>query len=262
VTQVAEPSESCEGILKIKLMAWNILLGASLCAVGWQIRGQWLTAQAVLASLNVPIKSVAVPPVSRSAPPEPVFAARYADVVRKDLFSKDRNATRIVDPPAVEIPKPMPPLPLIFGVMGLTSGTRAIMTERVGAPNTTVRAGETIGEFRIVALDFQNITIDWNGKQLTRKIDDLIDRSGAQTAPWGGHQAASQQISGSAAPLPPLPEIQAINNKPTSRDMGDEITATMRACKPDDSSAAGALIDGYRKSNVITPFGPLCRWTK
>ena len=80
---------------------------------------------------------------------------KYADVANKNLFSEDRNPNIIVDPPKVETPKPMPPLPVVYGMMGLPSGTKAIMAEKPGAPSTTVRAGETLGEFKIVALDTQ-----------------------------------------------------------------------------------------------------------
>jgi hypothetical protein len=248
--------------LKLKLIALNFLLVVSLCAIGWQIRVQWLAAQAVRrANLNVPLKTVAPPPITPSARPDAAVATKYADVANRNLFSKDRNSSIVVDPPKIEIPKPMPPLPVVFGVMGLPSGTKAIMAEKAGAPSTTVRAGETLGEFKIVALDSQNITFEWNGKQLTRKIDDLIDRSGGPaTASGGQQQAARQQTAGPAAPPPP--PTQEVNKNPTSNDLGEEITATMRGCKPGDTSPVGSVVDGYKKTSVAFPFGPLCRWMK
>ena len=135
--------------MKPKLIALNLLLLMGLCAVVWQIRLQAVAAQEVRrAHLNVPVKPVAAPPIAPAPPPEAAVATKYADVANKNLFSKDRNATIIVIPPKVEIPKPMPPLPVVYGVMGLPSGTKAIMSERAGAPSTTVRAGETLGELR------------------------------------------------------------------------------------------------------------------
>ncbi len=89
----------------------------------------------------------------------------------------------IIDPPKVEVPKPMPPLPVVYGVLGLPSGTKAIMAEKQGGAGKSVHEGDTVGEFKIVSLDPKNVVFDWDGKQISRKIDDLIDRSGAaQTA--------------------------------------------------------------------------------
>ncbi|MDP9170667.1 MAG: hypothetical protein M3N54_08625 [Acidobacteriota bacterium] len=249
--------------MKPKLIALNLLLAACLLGLFWQIRVQWLAAQEVRrANLNVPVKPVAPPPITPAARPDAAVATRYADVASKNLFSKDRNANIIVDPPKIEIPKPMPPLPVVFGVMGLPSGTKIIMAEKAGAPSTTVRAGETLGEFKIAALDTQNITFEWNGKQLTRKVDDLIDRSGGQMASGGGQQQAQQQNAGPAAPPPPPQQMQAVNNNPTSKDLGDEMSAVMRGCKAGDTSPYGIVVDGYKKTSVPTPFGPLCRWMK
>jgi hypothetical protein len=248
--------------LKHKFIIVNLAMGVSVCAIGWQIRAQWFAAQAFRdAHLNVPLELIAAPPVTSSAPPDAVVAAKYADITRSDLFSKDRSGVAIVAPPVVEIPTPMPPLPVLSGVMCLPSGTRAIMAERVGAPSITVRAGEMLGEFKIVALDFQNITFAWRDHQVTRNIDDLIDRSGGQRLSSGGRQAPPQQIGGAAAPTPPL-QIEAANTNPMLKDLGDEITTTMRSCMPGEASPDGTLVEGYRKSNVSTPFGPVCRWRK
>ncbi len=82
----------------------------------------------------------------------------------------------IVDPPKIEKPKEMPPLPVVYGVLALPSGTRAIMAKNKSEPGIPVHEGDAIGEFKIVALDTQNVTFEWDGKEIARKIDDL-DRS-------------------------------------------------------------------------------------
>ena len=160
----------------------------------------------------------------------------------------------IVDPPKVEIPKPMPPLPVVYGVMGLPSGTKAIMSEKTGAPSTTIRAGDTIGEFKIAALDPQNVTFEWNGKQVTRKIDDLIDRSNSQTASNGSPApaAAARPADRPSAP-PPSPAAPA--RPATAADLGDATSTSTRAVKPGDTSPVGSVVDGYKKTCMTTPFG-------
>ncbi len=74
----------------------------------------------------------------------------------------------------------MPPLPVATGVMKLPSGIKAFMAEKAGEPTHAVKVDDTIGEFKIVALDTKNVTFDWNGKKIEKSLDDLIDRSNHQ----------------------------------------------------------------------------------
>jgi hypothetical protein len=251
--------------LKPKLIALNVCLIAAIAAIAWQARVRWDAAQAQREShLRAVIKPAATPPVKPEPMPDPAAAAKYLDVATKDLFSKDRNPNVIVEAPKVEPPKPMPPLPVVFGVMGLPSGTKAIMAEKTGASSRTVHTGDTIGAFKIVALDTQNVTFDWDGKDVSRKIEDLIDRSAPAPA------ANAQQAARSAAPSPqpqsnqPAPPPAAAPT--TAKDLGVEVgapgQASSRACAPGDPSPAGAVVDGYMKTITRSPFGAVCRWNQ
>ena len=241
-------------------MALNLVLLAVLLAVIWQISARWQTAEAVQRkTVNVPIKPVPPPKIAPAPKPEAALAMKYAEVADKNLFSKDRNATIVIDPPKVEAPKPMPPLPVVYGVMGLPSGVKAVMSEKTGAPSTTIRVGESIGEFKVIALDTQNVTFEWNGKQVARRIDDLIDRSNTQTASNNQPAAAAP---GPAAPAAPPPPPRPVNANPTSADMGMELTPTTKAVKPGDASPPGSIVDGYKKVCTPFPFGQLCQWVK
>jgi hypothetical protein len=242
--------------LRTNLIALNGLLLLALMVVAWQGRARWEEARALRrATLNVPVKPVPPPPIAPAPKPETAVAARYADVAGKNLFSKDRNANIIVEPPKVEVPKPMPPLPVVYGVMGLPSGIKAVMSEKAGSPSTTIRLGESIGEFKVIALDSQNVTFDWNGKQTTRKIDELIDRSNSLTSSNG-----PQPGTGGPAVAAPAPQPNA--HPPTAADLGQDLTPTTKANKPGDTSPAGTVVDGYKKVCTPTPFGSLCQWAK
>lgn len=248
--------------MRPKLIALNGLLVLALAATAWQGRVRWQEARALRrTTLNVPVKPMAPPPLAPAPQPEAAVAAKYADVADKNLFSKDRNANIIVDPPKVEIPKPMPSLPVVYGVMGLPSGTRAIMSEKTGSPSTTIRAGDGIGDFKVAALDTQNVTFEWNGKQITRKLDDLIDRSNSQTGSSGQPAAAAPATPSGPAAAPP-PPAPAPAGPRTSADLGPDISPTMKANRPGDTSPAGTVVDGYKKTCVATPFGNMCQWVK
>ena len=249
--------------MKSKFIILNILLAAGLVAVIWQVRVRWNAAAADRRSnLNVRPKPVTVSPVAPLPKPEAPAPAQYAQVAEKNLFSSDRNPTVIIEQPKVEPPKPMPPLPVVYGVMGLPSGARAIMAERSGQQSRSIRTGDTIGDFKVLALDTQNIKFSWDGKEISKRIEDLVDRS---NAPQAGGQPNNQ---GPAAPPPPPPNVSAAGTpaKPvdtnTNPQLGVVLTETTRACKSNDTAPAGTVADGYKKVLTPSPFGTVCRWVK
>jgi hypothetical protein len=245
--------------LKPKFIALNMLLVLALGAIAWQGRVRLHEARVKRRNnLAVKLTPLPAPPLTPTPKPDAAPATKYADVATKDLFSKDRNPNVVVDPPKVETPKPMPALPVVYGVLGLPSGTKAIMSEKAGVSGRAVRAGDTIGEFRIASLDPQNVVFDWDGKQIARKIEELIDRSSGP----GGVQSAAGQPGGSS----PSPQQQN-NGQPVPAAPGKEMPGTVpgqpaqRACVPGDNSPAGTVVGGFRKNSVPTPFGAaFCSW--
>jgi len=239
--------------LKPKLIALNILLLAAIGAIGWQARERWREARVKREeTLHVVVKPVATPAVAPTPKPDGAQAIKYADVATKDLFSKDRNPSVIIDPPKVEKPKPMPPLPLIYGVLGLPSGTRAIMAVGRGLETRSVRKGDTVGEFKIVSLDPANVVFDWDGQQIARKVDDLIDRTGPAQA-----QGGAPQQGGPAVAAPVVNKPAPVAPGPGQSDSGQP----EKPCVPGDSSPGGTVVGGYRKVVVQSPFGPMgCHW--
>jgi hypothetical protein len=234
--------------LKPKLIALNLLLLAALAVIAWQGRARWRDAQAERqASLNAKPAGAALKALPPAAPPASAQPVQYADVATKDLFAKDRNPNVIIDPPKVEAPKPMPALPVVYGVLGLPSGTRAIMAAKQGGPGKPVHEGDEVGEFKIVSLNPKDVVFDWDGTKISRKIDDLMDRSSAN--------AASQ---GPAIALAPPAQVP-----PGPAKTDDATKSADKPCVPGDNSPAGTVVDGYRKAYAaaVTPFGAMgCHW--
>jgi hypothetical protein len=236
--------------LKPKLILLNVLLVAALGAIAWQARNQWDHAKANRRNnLNVRVTPAAAPPLTPAPKPDAAPAMKYADVATKDLFSKDRNPTVVIEPPKVEAPKKMPPLPVVYGVLGLSSGTKAIMSEKAGVAGKSVRAGDTIGEFKIAALDPEMVIFDWDGKQISRKIEDLIDRTGGAPAGVAAAQAGT-------------PSVQQASAAPIVAGPGKEVPGqASRPCVPGDSSPPGTVVGGYKKNGVYGPMGLMgCSW--
>jgi hypothetical protein len=145
----------------------------------------------------------------------------------------------------------MPTLTLAYGVMDLGSGPLIILSERSGAQHRAYRPGEQIGEFKLAAINGQEIVFEWDGKQVKKRLEELIDKKAAEST-----QPAEKPLGPpTSAAAPAVSKLAPVEAGP-----GMELGATSRACIPGDASPAGTVKDGYRKVVNKTPFGDSCRW--
>jgi hypothetical protein len=233
--------------LRRRILLLNLLLLALTAFAGWQLRREWLAAQArEQAVLNKTVRPVPPPPAGAAHQAPAVTAAGYSDIAQKMLFSKDRNPVVVVETAPPPPPPPMPALPVFRGVMNLGDGPVAILSERANAPNREFRPGQQVGEFKLVAIRASDIVLEWNGEQITKKVDELKVRDEEkQQAPT----TARTEVPVAAAPQP---MVQA--------GPGVDIGVGRRACVKNDSTAPGTVVDGLRKVVTESPFGPVCRW--
>lgn len=243
---------------KSKLIALNAALAAGIALVVWQGTEVWKDAKAQhKATVDVPVKKITPPPMTPAKKPDAVQSATYADVASKNLFSKDRNPTAVVDPPKVEPPKIMPSLPLVYGVLGLPSGVKAIMAEHAGKQSKPVQVGDTIGEFKVIALDLHKVKFEWDGREIERNLDELVDRNAAPAATVNN----DAQSNGPAVPRAPEP-AKALDSSALGAESGTPDTPS-RSCVPNDKSPVGSVVDGYKKTGTDTPFGVMgCKWVR
>ena len=235
--------------MKRKVAILNILLVAALAYEGWQFRGRWLTTAARQAEvLNQKPKPAPAPPFTPLPVPPPVMPAGYADIAQKTLFDRSRNPIVVIEEPPPPPPKPMPPLPSYHGTMNLGDGPAAILSIGTGA-HQEVHPGETFGQFKLVDVNTQEIVFEWEGKTVRRKIEDVTYRGGAATD--AASTARTETPAGAA-------RIQSI--APVAAGPGASTGGGMKACVPNDSTPAGSVVDGLRKTVYDTPFGQACRW--
>jgi len=236
--------------LKRKLIALDLALVAAIGAASWKLRQDWIALRAREQSLRMRSAKGSQSGVFNAAQaPQPVAAVGYAEIAQKTLFAKDRNPDVVVDVEQPK-PKPMPPLPVLYGVMNLLDSTTVVMSENPAAPHHGVRLGEQIGPFTLLAVTREDITFDWEGQAVTKKIDDMLVRQPAPAPPSNvpaKPPAAPGRVEG--APVPKADPVP-----------GADIGSGIKACQPGDSSPAGTISGGYRKSMTATPFGSICRW--
>jgi hypothetical protein len=242
--------------VKGRLLLLNLALAAAAVVVGMRARDNWVEARKRAdVVLGRKVKPAPAPPFSPMPEFQSLAAADYADVAQHTLFSADRNPTVIVE---VAPPKPMPPLPLLHGVMDLGDGAIAIMSVKKGGGQRGFHPGEKVGEFTLVSISDRELVLEWDGQQIPKKFDELVDRS-EQTAaaPAPPAPPAAPAVSNAS----PAPAASVKTASPPARSgPGEQLTPTMRACVPGDNSAPGTVADGYRKVVSETPFGQRCRW--
>jgi hypothetical protein len=228
-----------------------LLVLAGLLA--WQVRREWIDSHArVQALLRGGLPPSQVPGLTPLDKVDPLTAAAYAEVATKNLFSPDRNPNVIVDPPPPVPEKPTPPFPVAHGVMlwGDFPPT-IVLSEKASGPQRGYKAGESIGQWKLVSVDSSYVDLEWDGKEFKKRIDELIDRT----------PVAEVSAAPSAAPkaAPPAPAAQTISTSSRSGP-GIDVGGGFKGCLAGDASPSGTVVDGMKKIVTATPFGSGCRW--
>jgi len=227
-------------LLDMALVALVILAAVTL-------RQRWIEGRAREEALLKRTPPAAVPPaLAPLAAHTPSTAAQYLQVAQQMIFSRDRNPDVILDPPAPATPKPWPQLPVAYGVINLGDGPTAILSEKPGAQHRGYRAGERVGEFKLEAMNNQEIVFEWEGKYVKKRFEELADRR--PTIP--------ENPAAEAPAAAPAQAVTQAEKGPGTMDMGN----STKACQPGDTTPPGTVQDGMRKVVTKTPFGDSCRW--
>jgi hypothetical protein len=235
--------------LKRKLILLNLVLAALIGAAAWRLRVEWLAAkQTEKAMLGLKVKPAPAPEHVPLPHVQPVLPAQYIEIANKDLFTKERNPNVVVEQPAPPPPKPMPPLPVVRGILNF-EGVTAIMSENSKSMQKEVKPGDSIGEFKLLAINNQEIVLEWDGKQVRKNLVELLDRSIPEPA-------AAPAAGSAAAPAmnKPAPNVTA--------GPGIDMGAGRKACVAGDNSPAGTSVDGWKKVYWESPFGTGCYWER
>jgi hypothetical protein len=274
-----------------KVLALNFALLALAGTLVWLLRANWTATQSrerAVLQKKVPPKTVLAPP----APPpvKPVTPADYVDVASKMLFSKDRNPTVVVEAPPVKPEPPMPALPSYHGQMAIGEPVIFLSTGAAGQQRS-YHSGDTVGDFKLVSFDHDQIDLEWHGKDVQRKLAELKPKETAPP-PAAKTTAAASPASRSSSSSPTAAQ-NASSSKPTVAALGGPDAAAdksvtslsgpsttplsdekssddplfgparpdgSRGCVASDTSPSGTVHSGYRKIQTMTLFGQVCNW--
>jgi hypothetical protein len=234
--------------MRNKLIALDLLLLAAIVWLGFRMRVTWQEARLrERALLARSVKPEAAPPFRAVPIPSPAPAVNYFDVAQKLLFSRDRNPTVVIETPP---PKQRPPLPLAHGFMNFGE-PQIILSEKPGAAQKIYRIGDTIGDFKVLAVNRRNITLEWDGQSFETALADMRPKQAAA-------EAAPPPSQPAAAP-PPATAANTLGSG-TKSGPGVSMGSENRACIAGDTASAGTVQDGYKKVVRASPFGDVCFW--
>src|SRR5260221_11330348 len=127
-------------------------------------------------------------------------------------------------------------------------GPIVMMSEKSGARQRGIRPGEKIGEFKLDAVNGEQLVFSWKDRRVTKKLDELIDRGGDSTPVVNGSGPAAASSAPAAPPVVGRPEP------------GVKLTEGISSCQTNDPAPAGTVVNGMRKVERDTPFGKSCFW--
>jgi hypothetical protein len=235
-----------------KLVVLNAVLLLVVVFGGVQLRNQHEAAKARQAALRaVRVSPVPAPPFVALPNDPPVLPSGYKDVAMNDLFHPSRNPdVEVPPPPAPPPPPPMPELPRFHGQANFGDGPFALLVEKPGMPEKDVKPGETIGQFKLVDVNTSEITFAWtfNGELIRRSLASMTEHTAVAAA-------VGSDAPRSPAPAPPqAPQVKSAIGPGELTGMGTRI------CDANDSTPAGTVVNGFKKTEGRTPFGAFCVW--
>jgi hypothetical protein len=233
-----------------KLWLLNLLLLALAVFAGIQLRDRWLAEKArEAAQRRQRVAPIPAPPFTSAPVPPAATPVNYAAIAQKDLFDRSRNPDVPVDPPPPPPPKPpMPPLPVFYGEMNIGDGPTAILSVNAGSPQHSTHPGEMIGPFKLIDVTRDELTLEWDGQLVHKSVDELTNHA-AGPPPEPASDARTE-----------APTVQTRVEAQTAKGPGETTGFGSKTCVPNDSTPFGAVQDGYRKTEIKTPFGPACLW--
>jgi len=162
----------------------------------------------------------------------------------------------------------MPALPNYHGQMAI--GEPVAFLSASGVPQRSYRAGESVGEFKLVSFDQEKMEFEWHGKSVQRKLEELRPKETGQaqappSRPAGAPPPANPTTP--AASAGPVVSLGSASSTSLAGDKGSDDPMFgpaqadgTRACVPSDQTPSGTEHSGFKKNMTVTLFGTVCHW--
>jgi hypothetical protein len=261
--------------VKQRILALNLALLALTGAAAWQLKASWDDSaereRRVFETAMQARNRVLAPPAME--PVKAASAAGYEQVAQQMLFSRDRNPNVVIEVAPPPPPKPVPDLPVLFGVMTFGDDISLILAERQNGTQKSYRAGQAVGPFQLASVSRDKAVFKWEDKTIEKTLDELklkpgekIQMSEAQAPERTGQTPANLNVLGASRAQIEARQQQEAASQQQSSSMqnkaapGADMGAGFRTCQVGDTSPGGTVAGGYRKVVTQGLFGPQCRW--
>jgi hypothetical protein len=137
----------------------------------------------------------------------------------------------------------MPALPGYSGQMSI--GEPVIFLSVAKDVQHSYHAGDQVGDFKLASFDEDNIVLEWNGKTVERKLEDLrvrqiLAQAGAGAGASGGTGAAQVPVPAMPRPSFPTPGFPRSKASPDTANTGLSAVAAPAASSTSSSTAAAS----------------------
>jgi hypothetical protein len=109
-----------------------------------------------------------------AAVPAGFEALTYQDIVKYNLFSKDRSSSQIIEP--VPIVRIWPRVPVLYGLLGLPDGMVVFLGESPSSLSHAYRVGDYIGSLRVTAIENEKVSFEFKGEIREKAVREIIFR--------------------------------------------------------------------------------------
>lgn len=243
-----------------RLVALNLLLVALTAAACWRLRAVYVEReQASMRFFAQQVQPLAPPMVLIPDPPTALAAANYLEVAQQLMFSRDRNPTVIVE---VVAPKPMPALPLYYGMINLGDGPKVVLAVEKDKGQRSYRVGQQVGDFTLVAIEPAGLVFEWEGKRVPAAYSEIRDTKPAAQATTQAASRAAPAASTQQAQRPASAQAATSIGSTSTAGPGVDTGSDVRPCVAGDNSPAGTVSGGFKKVLANSPFGKSCYWEK
>jgi hypothetical protein len=235
-----------------KLWFLNLILVALAVFAGAQLRTRWRaekTREAV--EIHRTVAPIPAPQYTPTPAPPPTTPVNYVAIAQKDLWDRSRNPdvpVEVIPPPPTPPKPPMPPLPVYHGSMNFGDGPMAMLSVNASSPQQATRPGEMIGLFKMIDITRQELTLEWDGELVHKSLDEL------------SHIGGGPPVEAAAEARTEAPQAPARVEAASAKGPGADGFNGSKLCVPNDSTPYGTVQDGFRKTEIKTPFGSACLW--
>lgn len=180
-----------------------------------RLRQDWSTFEGAHQTRLLASQPERVAAPAATAPAAPANES-WTDILARHPFSFDRNDINLV-PTVVETPKVTQPKPLLFGVVDLGTGRRAMMGD-AGARRSTqaVKVGEKFRNWTVTKIEPRSVVVQSDGVEETIELGNApVDRdSGKTVASASATPVSATTVPAASSSVPQSPRAAGIGLPP------------------------------------------------